>query len=92
MDLQPAQVALVQNLLHPDYVQILCGSLDNLPVAFAKLNALSASAPTKINRGNRWAGVFRCVRILLKQTDHQQADTPVGSPYRPSTPAHATVS
>ncbi|MDE0263963.1 MAG: hypothetical protein OXJ37_16285 [Bryobacterales bacterium] len=28
---QPAQAALAQNLWHPDYVQILCGTLDQLP-------------------------------------------------------------
>ena len=37
-NLHPA-VALIQNLLRPDYVSILCGSLDNLPRAFAELDA-----------------------------------------------------
>jgi hypothetical protein len=37
-NLHPA-VALVQNLLRPDYLSILCGSLDNLPRAFAELDA-----------------------------------------------------
>jgi len=35
----PPGTALAQNLDHPDYVAILCGSLDNLPHAFAKLDA-----------------------------------------------------
>jgi hypothetical protein len=35
----PPGAALAQNLSHPDYVAILCGSLDNLPRAFAKLDA-----------------------------------------------------
>jgi hypothetical protein len=35
----PAGAALVANLARPDYVEILCGSLDRLPEAFAQLNA-----------------------------------------------------
>jgi hypothetical protein len=35
----PPAAALALNLTHPDYIQILCGSLDNLPIAFAKLDA-----------------------------------------------------
>jgi hypothetical protein len=35
----PAGAALVANLDRPDYVKILCGSLDRLPEAFAELDA-----------------------------------------------------
>lgn len=35
----PAGAALVSNLDRPDYVEILCGSLDRLPEAFAELDA-----------------------------------------------------
>ncbi len=35
---QPAQAALVANLRHPDYVRVLCGSLEHLPIAFAELD------------------------------------------------------
>lgn len=35
----PPTAALVPNLLKPDYVSILCGSLDKLPAAFAALDA-----------------------------------------------------
>lgn len=34
----PAGAALVANLARPDYVKILCGSLDRLPEAFAELD------------------------------------------------------
>jgi len=34
----PAEAALVYNLKHPDYVDIVCGSLDQLPHAFAQLD------------------------------------------------------
>lgn len=91
MELQPAQVALVRNLLHPDYVRVVCGSLDNLPMTLAKLNRRS-TATTKINRDNRWADVLRCVRSLLKQPDHQRPSTPPISPSRSSASAHPTVS
>jgi hypothetical protein len=37
----PATAALALNLRHHDYVQLLCGSLDQLPAAFAKLDASS---------------------------------------------------
>ena len=34
----PPAAALAKNLSHPDYVEILCGTLDGLPRAFAKLD------------------------------------------------------
>ncbi|MDI1290229.1 MAG: hypothetical protein PSX37_09825 [bacterium] len=48
----PAAAALVRNLLDPDYVSIVCGSLDDLPQAFAQLDIsrrrelLARSTPT----------------------------------------------
>lgn len=35
-----AEAALVRNLEHDDYVRIVCGSLNQLPLAFAKLDQL----------------------------------------------------
>ncbi len=35
----PAAAALAANLNRPDYVEVLCGSLDNLPAAFAQMDA-----------------------------------------------------
>ena len=35
---QPAQAALVANLQHPEYTRVVCGSLDNLAMAFAQLD------------------------------------------------------
>lgn len=40
----PPEAALAFNLLRPDYVKLLCGSLDNLPHAFAELDAEKRSA------------------------------------------------
>jgi len=40
----PAEAALAENLRHPDYVSILCGSLDELPAAFARLDAQQRDA------------------------------------------------
>lgn len=39
----PPAAALAVNLTHADYVQIVCGSLDRLPAAFAKLDAANRS-------------------------------------------------
>lgn len=48
----PPEAALARNLLCPDYVEILCGSLDRLPQALAELDAerrqmaLAAKSPS----------------------------------------------
>ena len=34
----PAEAVLASNLKHPDYVSIVCGSLNQLPQAFARLD------------------------------------------------------
>jgi hypothetical protein len=46
----PASAVLARNLTKPDYVTILCGTLDDLPHAFAQLDAVdrSLSLPARI--------------------------------------------
>jgi hypothetical protein len=41
----PPAAALAANLTRPDYVLIVCGSLDQLPLAFARLDARDRSRP-----------------------------------------------
>jgi hypothetical protein len=36
----PPQAVLVENLRDPTYVRIVCGSLENLPQAFADLDTI----------------------------------------------------
>ena len=56
---QPAQAALTANLLDPAYMQILCGSLDQLPHAFAALEGPAAADPPRLERNNRDAALRR---------------------------------
>jgi hypothetical protein len=46
----PASAVLARNLTKPDYVALLCGTLDDLPHAFAQLDALdrSSSLPARL--------------------------------------------
>ena len=39
LELLPPESALVQNFNHPDYVEIVCGSLERLPRVFAEMDA-----------------------------------------------------
>ena len=64
LEQQPAQAAYVHNLRHPDYVRVLCGSLDNLPDAFAQLDAVGPVAVSLL-RDNRDSQLMRRVRALL---------------------------
>ena len=66
---QPAQAALVANLRHPDYVRILCGSIDNLHNAFADLDEQAFDEATPLVRSNRDTALQNRVRALLKQLD-----------------------
>ena len=56
---QPPQVALVANLHDPHYVRILCGSLDQLPQAFAALDCPTNPDPSRLQRNNRDAPLRR---------------------------------
>ncbi len=64
---QPAQAMLVPNLRDERYVQILCGSLDNLPTAFAKLDR-GEVAGVQLIRDHRDSHLDRLVRELIKCT------------------------
>lgn len=63
---QPAQAALAANLRHPDYVHLLCGSLDNLPRAFAALDEPALKNTTDLTRSNRDSKLLGRIHTLLK--------------------------
>ena len=66
---QPAQAALAANLQQPDYVRLLCGSLDNLSTAFAELDEQALNKAHPLSRNNRDTELFRRVRALLRCQD-----------------------
>jgi hypothetical protein len=63
---QPAQAALAANLRHPDYVHVLCGSLDRLSTAFAELDQRALEQATPLSRSNRDSKLQHRIRVLLK--------------------------
>ena len=67
MEDQPAQAALTANLRDPDYVQVLCGTLDRLPQAFAQLDHATFSGPSRLRRKNRDAELCRRNRAWAKE-------------------------
>jgi hypothetical protein len=65
---QPAQAALVQNLRHPDYVRVLCGSLDGLPDAFAERDGVAVAGATPLVRDHRDHRLHRRIKRLVEGT------------------------
>ncbi len=63
---QPAQAALVANLRRPDYVQVLCGSIDNLPNAFSRLDRANVTK-VRLTRDHRDSRLHRLVQKRLDQ-------------------------
>ncbi len=69
---------LVSNLNHPDYVKIICGSLDGLPEAFAKLDMQELSnilekksTAVKIDKGSErveTASLSNADRSFIRKT------------------------
>ena len=51
----PAEAALAYNLTKPDYVEILCGSVENLPEAFAELDIARRAQPLATPASDRTA-------------------------------------
>lgn len=62
---QPAQAALVANLTHPDYVKIVCGSLDNLPVAFSEIDRTEFEHGLSLERSNKDTELMKCISALI---------------------------
>ena len=63
---QPAQAALAANLRHPDYVRALCGSLENLPTAFAELDVSALEQASPLTRTHRDSALQPRIRDLLR--------------------------
>lgn len=76
---QPAQAALVTNLRHPEYVRVLCGSLDNLPAAFAALDGVAIAVSTPLVRDHKDHRLHRHIKRLLENsgaiTQHDNTDS-----------------
>ena len=66
---QPPQAALVANLQHPEYIRVVCDSLDNLATTFAELDEQAFEQTTPLSRNNRDSALFRRVRVLVKNDD-----------------------
>ena len=63
MEDQPAQAALAANLLCPEFVRIVCGTLDRLPQAFAELDRQAIAAATPLQRNNKDAALRKRIRV-----------------------------
>jgi hypothetical protein len=86
---QSAQAALAANLRHPDYVRILCGSLEHLHNAFAELDEQALRDATPLVRSNRDTELQNRVRTLLKslnKADDIDEFSPDFTQIRTSTP------
>jgi hypothetical protein len=64
LEQQPPQAMLTANLRHPDYVRVLCGSLEHLPEAFADIDTTTTGSDVLL-RQNRDFKLGRRVRALL---------------------------
>ena len=62
---QPAQAVLASNLLHSDYVRVLCGSLEHLPAAFAEFDQGTPGEPSPLQRSNRDTGLLKRIGALI---------------------------
>lgn len=62
---QPAQAALVSNLKHADYVRIICGSLDNLPVVFSEIGQAEFKHDLSLERSNKDTELMKCISTLI---------------------------
>ena len=76
---QPAQAALAANLRHPDYVRVLCGNLDQLPMAFAELDEQALAQATPLTRSNRDTKLQKLIRARLKEENMADSGLKTGN-------------
>lgn len=87
---RPAQAALVANLRHPDYVRIVCGSLENLPSCFCSLDQQARNAASPLRRDHRDAALLRRIRALVTDEPAGAHDILPTPPFPDSIAAPAT--
>lgn len=75
LEQQPAQAALTANLRDPVYVRILCGSLENLPTAFAALNTQGLNKTTPIVRDHRDKVLQGRIKALFESSTVEPEET-----------------
>jgi len=56
---------LVSDLNHPDYVKITCGSLENLPTAFAELGGETAEKESTLQRSNKDTELMKYICAMI---------------------------
>ena len=83
---QPAQVALVTNLRHPDYVRVLCGSLGGLPDAFAELHGVAVAGASPLVRDHRDHRLHRRIKRLIEGPATAKDHATTEKPSAPSSP------
>lgn len=88
---QPAQAALVRNLRHPDYVRVLCGSLDGLPDAFAELDGITVAGATPLVRDHRDHRLHRRIKRLVEGSTEAPEDAAAQTQPAPSSPPPSEV-
>jgi hypothetical protein len=66
---QPAQVALVSNLQHAEYVQVLCGCIENMSETFADLDAHNIPDASPLIRDHRDKQLRTRLDQLLEQDE-----------------------
>lgn len=76
---QPAQAVLASNLLHSDYVRVLCGSLDNMPLAFAELDLKGGIEASPLERKNRDTALMKHIRTLIEGEEMRNNRALIGS-------------
>ena len=89
---QPAQAALAANLLDPHYVEIVCGTLDELPRAFAALEQSGAvTAKTVLDRNQKNADLRRRIREWAVEPANVPKGSPPHSGRHPQNPSTAVI-
>ena len=71
---QPAQAVLATNLRHADYVRVLCGSLEHLPVAFAELDHERRANAAPLQRSNRDTQLLKRIKALVEDEQLPEND------------------
>jgi hypothetical protein len=74
----PAEAVLARNLTRPDYVAIVCGTLDDLPRAFAELDASerSLSLPARLRPAASRAADGEIISASLPKADRALVRSP----------------